>query len=178
MNEWAELSACVGEGIRRRLGCAWEGPCDRPAHWEQAIHGGWRYWCRAHGLLNRPHQPEQVLVLPSEGPALRPHTIPGWWQVWSGHICIALLTPEDVAPVAKAAAPVEADSKFVDRIEGDEDPLPLASGAHVHVCDGPHTGTDGRVTILDPIGMRALVDRGGGRRGGLIWVPIANLRKT
>lgn len=31
------------------------------------------------------------------GPALRRHTITGWWQVWSGGICIALLRPEDVA---------------------------------------------------------------------------------
>lgn len=28
---------------------------------------------------------------------LRPHSIPGWWQVWSGNICVALLRPEDVA---------------------------------------------------------------------------------
>lgn len=28
-----------------------------------------------------------------DGPALRPHTISGWWQVWSGHVCIALLRP-------------------------------------------------------------------------------------
>ena len=36
-------------------------------------------------------------VAPSPGPALRPHAIPGWWQVWSGSICVALLRPEDVA---------------------------------------------------------------------------------
>lgn len=44
-------------------------------------------------------KPEPVLHLDGEGPALRPHTIKGWWQVWSGHICIALLKPEDVAPL-------------------------------------------------------------------------------
>jgi hypothetical protein len=43
-------------------------------------------------------------VNPCEGPALRPHTIPGWWQVWSGYMCIALLRPEDVAPLLAATA--------------------------------------------------------------------------
>lgn len=36
-------------------------------------------------------------------PIVRPHTIPGWWQVWSGSICIALLGPADVAPIVQAA---------------------------------------------------------------------------
>lgn len=35
------------------------------------------------------------------GPALRPHSIPGWWQVWQGGICVALLRPEDVAALAE-----------------------------------------------------------------------------
>lgn len=29
------------------------------------------------------------------GPAMRPHSISGWWQVWQGGICVALLRPED-----------------------------------------------------------------------------------
>jgi hypothetical protein len=31
-----------------------------------------------------------------DGPVLRPHTIKGWWQVWSGCLCIALVRPEDM----------------------------------------------------------------------------------
>jgi hypothetical protein len=42
-------------------------------------------------------KPEAVLKI--DGPALRPHTIKGWWQVWSGYLCIALLTPEDIKPL-------------------------------------------------------------------------------
>lgn len=36
-------------------------------------------------------------------PGLRRHSIPGWWQVWSGHGCIALLRPEDVPDVLRGA---------------------------------------------------------------------------
>ncbi len=42
-------------------------------------------------------------------PAVRPHTMPGWWQVWSGGICIALLTPRDVAPILATSANYVAD---------------------------------------------------------------------
>jgi len=35
-------------------------------------------------------------ITPSEGPGLRPHTMAGWWQVWQGSVCVALLRPEDV----------------------------------------------------------------------------------
>ena len=46
--------------------------------------------------------PDEVLA-PHDGMrSLRPHTIPGWWQVWSGGLCIALLTPEDVEPIVDA----------------------------------------------------------------------------
>jgi hypothetical protein len=38
-------------------------------------------------------------------PRLRPHSIPGWWQVWSGGLCIQLLTPEDVAPLRDPEPP-------------------------------------------------------------------------
>jgi len=52
-------------------------------------------------LLAKLRQEERnnlKLIPPHDGgPKLRPHTIKGWWQVWSGGICIALLTPEDVA---------------------------------------------------------------------------------
>jgi hypothetical protein len=44
-------------------------------------------------------RPEPVLPCADGGPGLRPHGTPGWWQVWSGHLCIALLKPEDVAPL-------------------------------------------------------------------------------
>ena len=43
--------------------------------------------------------PERLLEPHDGSPRLRPHTIEGWWQVWSGGICIALLKPEDVAPL-------------------------------------------------------------------------------
>jgi hypothetical protein len=41
--------------------------------------------------------PDEVIEPYDGKPALRPHTIQGWWQVWSGGTCIALLTPADVA---------------------------------------------------------------------------------
>ena len=46
-----------------------------------------------------PQPPEELLAPFDNGPKLRPHSIEGWWQLWSGGICIALLTPEDVAPL-------------------------------------------------------------------------------
>lgn len=36
------------------------------------------------------------------GPVMRQHSIPGWWQVWQGGICVALLRPEDVVQVQNA----------------------------------------------------------------------------
>lgn len=44
-------------------------------------------------------EPQHVEPSHDRKPALRPHTIPGWWQVWSGGLCIALLSAEDVAPL-------------------------------------------------------------------------------
>lgn len=29
------------------------------------------------------------------GGVLRPHSVRGWWQVWSGGICVCLLSPDD-----------------------------------------------------------------------------------
>lgn len=45
--------------------------------------------------------PERVLEPHDGGPNLRPHTRDGWWQVWSGGICIALLEPKDLEPVTE-----------------------------------------------------------------------------
>lgn len=46
------------------------------------------------------HAPCERCHPPHDGkPRLRPHSIPGWWQVWSGDLCIALLSAEDVAPL-------------------------------------------------------------------------------
>lgn len=43
------------------------------------------------------HEPYERCLPPHDGkPRLRPHTIRGWWQVWSGGICIALLEPSDI----------------------------------------------------------------------------------
>ena len=33
------------------------------------------------------------------GRVLRPHSIPGWWQVWSGGVCVCLLRPEDAISI-------------------------------------------------------------------------------
>jgi hypothetical protein len=53
--------------------------------------------------LNAPDDLENLRMPPADGgPRLIPHGIPGWWQVWSGYICVALLTPEDVAPLREA----------------------------------------------------------------------------
>lgn len=49
------------------------------------------------------HEPcERCLPTHDGKPNVRPHSIPGWWQVWSGGICIALLAPEDIAPILAA----------------------------------------------------------------------------
>lgn len=50
-------------------------------------------------IEKQAYQESPEAVLGGPGPVLRPHSIPGWWQVWSGEICICLLRPEDVAPV-------------------------------------------------------------------------------
>lgn len=46
--------------------------------------------------------PQEVLKPHDKLPPIRPHTIPGWWQVWSGSICLALLSPDDVKPLREA----------------------------------------------------------------------------
>jgi hypothetical protein len=46
--------------------------------------------------------PQQVREPHDKLPPVRPHTIPGYWQVWSGGICIALLSPDDVKPLREA----------------------------------------------------------------------------
>ena len=100
---WRDLPGCISTEIRRRLGCAFDGKCRDMASWEEAHPGGCRYWCTLHAHTHPQRTDEVLRVSRGDGPALRPHTIPGWWQVWSGYICIALLTPEDVAPIAAAA---------------------------------------------------------------------------
>lgn len=46
--------------------------------------------------VKRPLEPFDGL------PRLRPHGTRGWWQVWSGGICISLLSAEDVQPIKDA----------------------------------------------------------------------------
>jgi hypothetical protein len=53
-----------------------------------------------HTAIQLPEEP----IPPMDGkPVVRPHSIPGWWQVWGGSMCFALLRPEDVAPIVEAA---------------------------------------------------------------------------
>lgn len=49
-------------------------------------------------------------------------------------------------------------------------------GDRAHVVDGPHTGANGRVDFIDWPRDRALLDFGGGRSGGLTWVPLTSMR--
>jgi len=52
-------------------------------------------------------------------------------------------------------------------------------GDWAHVVGGPHCGAQGRIDFIDwtgPSGARALVDFGGGRKGGLTWVPLTDSR--
>ena len=54
------------------------------------------------------HEPCERCLPPHDGkPRLRPHTIKGWWQVWSGGICIALLEPEDIKSAGLAPGPAK-----------------------------------------------------------------------
>lgn len=47
--------------------------------------------------------PPERPIEPFDGlPRVRPHTRKGEWQVWSGGICIALLSAEDVAPIKES----------------------------------------------------------------------------
>ena len=51
-------------------------------------------------------RPPALCLEPHDGKGrVRPHSIKGWWQVWSGGICIALLRPEDVAPILASQQP-------------------------------------------------------------------------
>ena len=49
--------------------------------------------------------PDDLLAPHDGGSSMRPHTLEGWWQVWSGGVCIALLTPKDVEPVRRSPLP-------------------------------------------------------------------------
>jgi hypothetical protein len=49
-------------------------------------------------------------------------------------------------------------------------------GDHARVVSGNGTGSTGRIDFLDRHGARALIDRGGGRKGGLAWFDVANIR--
>jgi hypothetical protein len=75
------------------------------------------------GKMGDPSKP----VLDVGGPSLRPHTIPGWWQVWSGHICIALLKPEDVVPLIARTTCYVADTETAPH------KVTFANGRTVHV---------------------------------------------
>ncbi len=48
--------------------------------------------------------PDYLLDPHDGGPKLRPHGKDGYlgWQLWSGGICIALLSHEDVEPILRA----------------------------------------------------------------------------
>lgn len=52
----------------------------------------------------------------------------------------------------------------------------ITSGIFVNVCNGPHCGANGEIDFVDRPKRRALVDFGGGRAGGLTWVPFDCLR--
>lgn len=69
-----------------RLSCS---KCERDAKYIELR-------CSAHPIIDPP----DGTLEPFDGkPPLRPHSIPGWWQIWSGGICIALLRPEDIEPI-------------------------------------------------------------------------------
>ncbi len=54
--------------------------------------------------------------------------------------------------------------------------MKLKVGNSVNVCAGWCCGANGPVDFIDEEGKRALVDFGGGRKGGLTWVPFKWLR--
>ena len=60
---------------------------------------------------------------PSDGKeVLRPHSRAGWWEVWSGEICIALLKPEDVAKFLDGQTLKEVPRVWIDE---DNDEVPV-----------------------------------------------------
>ncbi len=85
----------------------WQYSIARPLSiaWRHSVLGGLRLRVRSYAV-HISRQGEQMTTAeerivrclpPHDGkPRLRPHTIKGWWQVWSGGICIALLEPEDI----------------------------------------------------------------------------------
>lgn len=95
--------------------------------------------------------PERLLEPHDGGPRLRPHTIKGWWQVWSGGICIALLEPEDVTPVK------ESTKEKQEKQQEEKDMTVTVDGLkecrmHLVVIESPYAGA------LGPEGLDALVD--------------------
>lgn len=51
----------------------------------------------------------------------------------------------------------------------------FAAGDHVYVKSGPSTGAEGPIDYIDVDGVRALVNVGDGRKGGLTWVELSDL---
>lgn len=52
----------------------------------------------------------------------------------------------------------------------------IKEGEHVYVADGPHCGARGPIDTVDEKRRRVLIDCGGGRSGGLTWIPFDCLR--
>ena len=67
--------------------------------WRQQHENALACWSADLRALTAKHEALAVLntcVTPHDGGrVLRPHSIPGWWQVWSGGVCVCLLRPED-----------------------------------------------------------------------------------
>lgn len=89
--DWAEGHAQIGVFVRTRMGSTIEyvnDNLDEPGAREE-IRG------MLSPFLGDEAWPE--VNPPSDGKEVfRPHARAGWWEVWSGEICIALLRPEDV----------------------------------------------------------------------------------
>jgi guanosine-3',5'-bis(diphosphate) 3'-pyrophosphohydrolase len=87
---------------------------------------------------------------------------------------LAVLTAGDLALLVKANGIAFATELPARPEEGEH--LRPKEGAHAYVCGGPHCGATGRIDFIDWPRERALVDFGGGRRGGLTWISLAWIR--
>lgn len=114
--DWTEGHSQIGVFVRTRMGSTIEyvnDNLDEPGAREE-IRG------MLSPFLGDEAWPE--VNAPSDGKeVLRPHSRAGWWEVWSGEICIALLKPEDVAKFLDREAPKKVPRVWIDE-DGDEGP--------------------------------------------------------
>lgn len=112
--------------------------------------------------------------------------ITGSWSMVMGAIGRAIDTAKGPITVTKLQADASTDPptfsaiiaapRAKDKTADETTEYVWTPGEYANVCGGPHCGGSGRVDFIDREGGRALVDFGGGRKGGLTWVQLVWIR--